>query len=668
MTTLHIDFETRSEIDLRDTGVYVYAADASTDIWCAAFAVDDGPVGLWEPCKVLGVPKTIRRAVREDWPIIAHNANFERAIWAGVLAPRYGWPLPKKEQWQCTMAMALAMSLPASLQNAAAAVGLDQGKDMGGRDLMLRMARPRKARKGEDPKEIHWFDDEERLNRLYSYCRQDVEVERQLHKRLLSLRPSEQRLWVLDQVINDRGIYVDTSLCSAALRVVATAKAWLDKEITTLTGGAVSKTTNVTQIAKWLRENGTPTTSLDKDAIDDLLLQNDLRADVRRVLEIRREAAKASVSKIETLIEGKNDDGRARGLLQFHAAGTGRWAGRRFQPQNIKRPEIEDVDGAIDAVATGSAEYVQCVYGEPLAVVGDTLRGMVRAAPGNRILAADFSNIEGRLIAWLAGEEWKVDAFRAFDGGTGHDIYKLAYARSFAVPPGSVSKSDRQVGKVMELALGYQGGVGAFQKMAVGYGVEVSDERADDLKVMWREAHPNVVRYWYDLENSGKRAINNPGMTFDVGDGRVKFKKAGSFLFMRLPSGRSIVYPYPCIKDKMTPWGEMRPQICYQGVDTYTHKWGDQFAHGGLLFNNAVQGTARDIESEAMTRLEIHRYETGDPTQHGIVLTVHDEIVCEVPIEFGSVEEFERIMTIVPAWAAGLPVAADAWEGERYRK
>lgn len=669
MTTLHIDFETRSTVDLPKTGVYVYAAHPSTDVICAAYAVDDGPVQLWTPG--MEMPDEIRNMAAEGWTVVAHNAAFERAIWQGVMFRKHAWHRPQLHQWRCTMVQAYAMSLPGSLANAAAALGLDIGKDMGGRDLMLRMSKPRKARKGELPNGLYWHEDDERKQRLYDYCRQDVEVERALDKRLLALSPSEQRLWQLDQVINDRGVYVDRPLCTAALKVVSTATGWLNNEMCELTGGAVQATTNIVQLTMWLREQQVNVVSLDKEAIDGLLLQcktalQHERTDadrakillVKRVLEIRREAAKAAVKKIDALVKGTNDDGRARGLLQFHAAGTGRWAGRRFQPQNIKRPELKNVDDAIRVVESGDADYVSLVCGEPLAVVGDCLRGLVRAKPGNSLFAADFSNIEGRVIAWLAGEEWKLQAFRDFDRGVGPDIYKLAYSRSFGVAANLVDDKQRQVGKVMELALGFQGGVGAFQAMSGTYGVDVTDERADELKQMWRDVHPNVVQFWYDLESAAKQAVQNRGKIFQCG--RIAFRTAGSFLFMRLPSGRSICYPYPCIKDKMMPWGEMRPQLCYQGTDTYTRKWGDCFAHGGLLFNNAVQGTARDIEAEAMTRCEDAGY--------SVVLTVHDEVVSETPKGFGSVEQFEKLMIELPTWATGLPVAAGAWTAERYRK
>jgi DNA polymerase len=657
MTTLHIDFETRSVVDLRKAGVYVYAEHESTDVWCAAFAVDDGPVHLWTPNELC--PVGVMAAVEADWTIVAHNANFERTIWHHILAPRYGWPEPKLEQWRCTMAMALAQALPGSLDNCAAALGLTHRKDPEGYSTMLRMARPRRPRKGEDPDGIYWFDDDERRLKLYEYCRNDVEVERQIEKRLLPLRPDEQKLWWLDQKINDRGVYVDHELAQGALKVVARATGWLNDELAEITNGMVCAVTNVIQMMWWLREErGFQMESLDKEHVADALIRTDLPPDVRRVLEIRQEGARGANAKIDALLAGRSKDGRAKGLLQYHQASTGRWAGRRFQPQNLPRGSGADPDEIVEWLRRGDADAMQMIFDNPLQAVSDCLRGLAVAAPGNKLMVADFSNIEGRVIAWLAGEEWKLQAFRDFDAGTGHDIYKLAYARTFTTRPEAVTKEERQIGKVMELALGYQGGVGAFQKMASAYRVTVSDSEADSFKVYWREAHPSVVQTWYDLQDKAMCAIANPGKPFYAD--RIGFRVVGSFMFMRLPSGRSIVYPYPCIKPKETPWGEMRDQVSYKGVDSYTRKWTDCYAHGGLLFNNAVQGTARDIEAEAMIRTEAAGYAN--------VLNVHDEIVAEVPIDFGSVLEYEKLVTQLPTWAEGLPIAAKAWSGHRYRK
>lgn len=668
---LHIDFETRSAVDIKKTGAYVYAEDPSTDIWCAAFALDDEPVRVWRPGDP--IPADVAVHVLDGGIVAAHNAAFERVIWRHILGPRYGWPEPEIGQWRCTMVMAYALALPGALEDAAPAAGLDHRKDSAGHRLMLQMARPRKL----DP--LTWWDQPEKIERLITYCVQDVEVERALMARLRPLKDSELALWHLDQRINDRGVFVDVPLCEAAKKVVAATEDRLDREMAEVTGFAVTACSNRNQLIAWVREQGVETESIAKDALEELLAgdlpgdspRDGLRAEdrswwgpVRTALELRREAAKASVAKIDALLRGMSPDGRARGLLQFHAASTGRWAGRRFQPQNIKRPELEDVDSAIDLLMAGDADLIDMVYGAPLSIVGDALRGMIAAPPGRKIVAADYANIEGRVLAWLAGETWKMDAFRAYDAGTGPDLYKVAYARSYGMKPGEVTKPQRQIGKVMELALGYQGGVGAFKTMGVNYGVDLPDAEVEQIRDQWRGAHPAIKQFWWDLEAAAIKAVREPGSTQWVND--IVFRMAGSFLFMRLPSKRFLAYAYPEIRPKEMPWTDddgrpvVKDSLSYMGVNSYTRKWERGFAYGGLLAENATQAVARDILADAMPRLEAAGYE--------VILTVHDEIVCEVPEGFGSVDEMVEIMTTLPAWAEGCPVAAEGWEGRRYRK
>lgn len=317
----------------------------------------------------------------------------------------------------------------------------------------------------------------------------------------------------------------------------------------------------------------------------------------------------------------------------------------------------------------------------------------------NKIIAADYAAIEARVLAWLADEHWKLEAFKAYDVGTGPDLYKVAYGRSFNLDPHKVDKPQRQIGKVQELALGYQGGPGAFQAMARGYGLDIGERydsivrnsptsvtekaeaawqsrgkrsgmshnawvAAEVIKLLWREAHPNVTALWWNLQDAALDALDRPGET--VVCGPVKFRKAGSFMFLQLPSGRALCYPYPRPAMKEMPWDgddgrpAMRRVFSYKGVDSYTRKWTDCYAYGGLWAENVTQAVARDLLAEAVVRLE----EAGYP----VVLTVHDEIVAEVDHDFGTVDEFCSIMTALPAWAAGCPVAAEGWEGDRYRK
>lgn len=654
---LHLDVESRSTVDLKKTGSYVYFEHPATDLWCVCFALDDEPVRTWlpgQPC-----PEDVAAHIASGGLVYGHNSAFERQAFRYILAPRYGWPEPSVTQWRCTMVMAYAMALPGALEDAAPAAGIDLRKDAAGHRLMLQMARPRKM----TPDGPIWWNDPAKLERLIAYCRTDVEVERELAKRLRPLKDSELDLWHLDQVINDRGVFVDVALCNAAKSVVATTADKLDEAMRVVTEGAVGACSNVGQLIAWVRTFGVETESIAKDVLEELLA-TDLPAPVRAALELRREAAKASVAKIEALLRGKSADGRARGLLQFHAAGTGRWAGRRFQPQNLKRPKLDDTDTAIAVLMAGDADLVEALYGEPLSVVGDCIRGMVAAPPGKKIVAADYANIEGRVLAWLAGESWKLDAFRAYDAGTGPDLYKVAYGRAFGLAPKDVSKPQRQVGKVMELALGYQGGVGAFQTMAVNYGVRLPDAEVEVIRDGWRTGHPAIKSFWWDLEKAAIDAVENPGKTTAVRD--IRFKVAGSFLFMRLPSGRFLAYAYPEIQPKVMPWKDdrgnevVKDSLSYMGVNSYTRKWERCFAYGGLLAENATQAVARDILADAMPRLE----GAGYP----IILTVHDEIVCEVEADFGSVDEMVSIMTTLPAWAAGCPITAEGWQGERYRK
>lgn len=686
--TLSIDFETRSACDLRKTGTHVYAEDPTTDVWCAAYAVDDGPVQMWTPSQPC--PAEVLDAVMGGEEISAFNASFERTIWSAILAPRYGWPLPAETQWRCTMTWALAMALPGSLENAAAAVGIELGKDMAGRRLMLQMARPRKV---EPDGTIIWWDDQARRDRLYAYCKQDVEVERELRRRLLPLSPSEQRLWHLDQRINDRGVAVDADLCHAAKKVVVASTKALDEEMRAVTGGVAGSCSQVGVLTEWLRGHGLAVDSVAKDKIADLLIRDDLPEEARRALELRQEAAKTSTAKIDAFLTRRSADGRMRGNLQFHGASTGRWAGRGAQLQNLPRPSTESTDEIrtmVDALSTGDADLVGMLYQRPLSVVSDCLRGMICAGPGNTLYSADFSAIEARGLAWLAGQQDVLQTFR-----DGVDIYNHSATGIFGRPIDRKKHLvEGQVGKVSVLALGYEGGVGAFLTMAKTYGLKIGDHfdaiwnqaapehiaaaeaafeqrgkgtgiaartwlAAEVVKVAWRAANPFIAQLWRDLRDAAIDAVENPGETFQAGR-YIGYRKVGSFLWCRLPSGRVLCYPYAEIIQKPTPWGSKAKAIRYKCVDQFTRKWEWKDFYGGLAAENVTSAVCRDIMAEAMVRVE----EAGYP----VVLTVHDEIVSERELGSGSLEEFVSLMSVVPEWATGFPIKAAGWSGRRYRK
>ena len=483
MTLLHIDFETRSCIDLTRVGTDNYARHPTTDVWCMAYAFGAAPIDLWSPDQETHNPAGVLDHVAKGGLVYGHNVAFEWHIWNKIMAPRYGWPALRIEQCRCTMAMAYAMSLPGQLEKAAAAVGVDQQKDMSGHRLMLQMCKPRRIDDGEPV----WWDDADRLQRLYDYCKQDVATERALHQRLCDLSDFEQQVWLLDQKINDRGVPVDTLSVQKAMVMVEGEKKRLDRRMKTATGGWVTATSNTGQLTDWLRDRGIETGGVAKADLT-ALLEGELPADVRQAIQLRQLAGKSSTAKLKTILEAASGDGRVRGALQYHGASTGRWAGRNIQVQNFPRPNIDQATIEDAILHIGDLDYLDVCVGSPLDVASWCLRGMLRAPEGKEFIAADYSAIEARVLAWLAGEKKILDVFR-----THGKIYEAAAADIYRVPLTEVTKAQRQIGKVAVLALGYQGGVGAFQSMARRDSVKIEDARADRIKVAWRKANPNIV-------------------------------------------------------------------------------------------------------------------------------------------------------------------------------
>lgn len=719
----HIDFETRSVVDLKKAGIDIYAKHPTTDALCMAWCIDKGPVNLW----VLGdsFPKELKKAIDNGAIITAHNAVFEAFIWNYVCIPKYNWPPIPLSSFDCTMIKGYALGLPGHLANAALAAGLKMKKDLAGQRIMLQLCKPRNgplancnACKGtgvairfaptmikETCSCVKWWPKRsKKYATLHQYCKQDIFVEREYDERILPLSKTEKSLWLLDQKINNIGVYVDRPAIQTALKIVEGEKIRLDDLMRKATKNQVAtcnaakslkdwiNTFNIYRGAKyssdgppsqlkgqegkpkWLKGQKKICQGVGKDIMLSMLELPKLPLAVKKAIEIRQEAAKSSTAKLKAMIDGASPDGRVRHCFQFNgAASTGRWAGRRIQLHNMPRPtikqdQIEDIVKALMLASNSSTgrhnemfvdnvrEYIDLFHGAPMIRIADCLRAMIKAPPGKKLIACDFSSIEGRGLAWLAGEEKKLSIFR------GHGkVYEATACQIYGLTNiDDVNKDQRLIGKVAELAFGYQGGVGACQSMAKVYFLKITDSKADEIKKAWRIANPNIVQYWYEVERAAINAAKYSGEKFAVGpNGRkVVFLKRGSFLFCRLPSGRAICYPYPKMQMVKTPWGEMKNALTYKGEENY--QFVTKVAYGGLIAENITQAMCRDLLAEALVRVDAKGYP--------IIMHVHDEIVCETDKNFGTLEEVERIMCEVPHWAKDMPIKAAGWVGERYRK
>lgn len=684
MTLVFCDTETYCETPIGN-GLYAYAENAS--ILLFTWAIGDDDVEVWDKTAEPEMPERLRYVLTNpNYTKVWHNSMFDRV----VLKYAEGIDMPPS-QIVDTMVLAHMHSLPGGLEALGEIMGLseDDGKIKDGKRLIQRFCKPQPANYNERRATRHTHPED--WQRFVEYAKRDIVAMRELYRRLPKWNNTlhEQMVWKLDQQINDRGFLVDTELAALAIDAVEKEQKRLAKKIKTATGGEVTSARQRDKLLAYiLAEHGVRLPDMTKDTIERRLADENLPQAVRTLLSVRQDASMASTSKYKKLIQATNSDGRLRGTLQYCGASrTGRWAGRTFQPQNLPRPSHKqaEIEEAIDALKAGCLDLVRS---DVMQVTSSMIRSVIIAPEGFKLCVADLSNIEGRVAAWLAGERWKVDAFNDFDAGTGHDIYKLAYASSFGVDPDTVDKEQRQLGKVQELALGYGGGVGAFVSMASVYGMDlerladaawgqirpaikeksrafynqlVDDDQhpglpekvfvaCDSLKRMWRAAQVEIATYWWELEDKVKQAIENKGTVVEAR--KVSILCKNNWLRIKLPSGRQLCYPSPKVdKDGIT----------YRGVDPYSKKWETQRTYGGKLFENICQAVARDVLADGMLRAECEGY--------AIVLTVHDELITETPdTPTYTSSGLASIMATQPTWAQDLPLAAAGFETYRYRK
>lgn len=677
MEVAHLDTETRSACDLIKTGAHKYFEHPSTQVICASWRIGKTPVRQWR--RGDAPPYELLEHIGRGGKVVAHNNQFDRLAWNRIIAKNYPIAQIAVEQCDCTLARAQAMSLPPALAYLGDALKVKMPKDLDGHRLMMRLCKPRIVH---EDGTIEWWDDPADIDRLAQYCDRDVESETEIDGKLPQLTERERQVWILDQKINDRGFCVDTIAAELAWGVVKVAKERADARMAELTNKEITSCGQTKRIVAWLNARGVPCESVAKGETDELILTAQIIDDhaAEEVVQLRRAASRTSTAKFKAILDTACSDGRVRGSLAYSGTYTHRWAGRNLQPQNFPRVDEDaaaDAELVLELLATGKPEAEICdaidmLTGKPMETLSKCLRTMIVADFKKQLVGGDFKNIEGRLSAWFADEQWKIRAFRDFDAGRGPDLYYVTAARILGKPIEAVTKPERQShGKVPELALGYQGGVHAFHTMAATYGVQLDDGEAYKIVYDWREQHPAIVGAWEELDTAARMAIETKGLTVKALDDKIRFKTFGDFLCMKLPSGTIIYYPAPRLtweqakdRDGELLWKDdekkepvMRNVMTCMLVEN--KKLAKSYLYGGALFANAVSGTARDVMVEAMFRLD---------EDFPLVLTVHDELLSEVDAGSVDINEYRRRMEIIPPWADGCPIVADCWEGKRYAK
>ncbi len=653
MRTLHIDLETYSDIDITKAGLYKYVQSPAFEILLFAYSYDYEPVRIIDLAAGEKIPlQIIQDLDNPDVKKMAHNAAFE----INCLGRFYRTEIC---QWHCTMIHAYYCGFPGQLGQLGKALGLPENRQKMavGRQLIRYFCvpcTPTKTNYGRTRN--YWHHDRKKWDLFKNYCIRDVETEMEID-RILERHPmpeEEHINWVLDQMINLTGVQMDRELIEGALFISEQIREELSGKAKNLTG--LDNPNSVAQLKQWITENsGLELESLNKQTIAEVLAQKEGKALIKEVLKIRQELGKTSVKKYEAMQTCMCGDGRIRGLLQFYGANrTGRWAGRLVQVQNLPRNYIGTLDTARELVKKRQTEAVKLIYGNVPDILSQLIRTAFIPGNGNKFLVADFSAIEARVLSWLAGEQWRLDVFR-----THGKIYEASASAMFGVDISLIKKGNpeyelRGKGKIAELALGYQGGKGSLISMgALRMGLK--EEELPDIVKRWRGSNQRIVDFWYAVERYALETVLY-GIPNSMPCG-ISFERDEDYMIIRLPSGRSLYYYKPEVR--LNDLG--RDAVHFQGVDQKTKKWGYISTYGGKLTENIVQAVARDLLATAMMNL----YQAG----YCINFHIHDEVILEVPkTSEKNLEEAIALMCRLPGWASGLPLDADGFESDYYRK
>lgn len=641
---LEADIESFSDVDLVKCGVYAYADSPAFEILLFAWSFEGGETQIIDLAQGEKLPAEVEDAIFDvSVTKTAYNANFERTC----LSKHFGRYIPP-ESWHCSAVQAAMLALPRSLEDVGRVLGLDEQKMKEGKELIRYFCVPCKPTKANGgrirnlPRHAP-----EKWELFKTYCKRDVDVEKSIRRKLhnFPIPESEMELYRLDQRINDRGVLVDMGLVRNAVSCEHLHKEVVTKRAYELTG--LENPNSVAQLKGWLGDMGMEAESLSKKAVAEMIAETD--GEVEELLRLRLLMAKTSVKKYEAMERSVCSDGRVHGMLMFCGANrTARWSGKIVQIQNLPKNYLPDLELARDLVKQGRFEDIELLYDSTPNVLSELIRTAFIPKPGCRFVVADFSAIEARVLAWLSGEQWRLDVF------TSHGkIYEASASSMFHVPMEEITKTSplRQKGKLAELGLGFGGAAGALISMGA-LDMGLTEEELPPLVAAWRKANPHITQFWWDVDAAAIKAVREKQKTKV---GKIIFEYKSGILFITLPSGRKLSY----VKPRMAVNKFGRDGLTYEGISE-NKKWSRIETYGPKLVENIVQGTARDLLAEAMLRVE----EKGYP----IVMHCHDEIIAEMPEGTGSVDEMCEVMAVQPEWAEGLPLRADGYQCSFYQK
>lgn len=653
---LFIDVETYSSVDIKESGAYKYIESPDFEILIIGYALNDNPVKIIDLAQGEEIPEEFEEALLDqDCIKVAHNAVFERLSFK-----RIGYNIPA-EQWYCTSVKAAYCGLPLSLDEVSKALNLTDKKLDTGKALIKYFSRPCKATRINGMRTRNYPEHAPEKWEMYKeYNKYDILAEREIFHRLekYEIPEIERKMYVLDQNINDRGILVDIELAKSAIDVDNTYTSILVQQAQQLTG--LKNPNSPTQIRKWIEDKTSNVVlSLSKESMPDLMKEFADYPDIIEMLNIREKLSKTSIKKYYAMLNCAMKDHRVRGTFQFYGANrTGRWAGRLLQLQNLSKNHISHIEIPREMIRARDWESVEMMYGDVADILSQLVRTALIAPSGKVFSVADFSAIEARVISWLANEKWRMDVFHG-DG----KIYEATGAKMFNVPISAITKGSvlRDKSKISELALGYEGSLGALKSMG-GERMGLSDTEMMSLVRKWRSANPAIVDMWKEIDEASKEAVRYQ-RPVSCTCRNIIFDCDGEFMTIQLPSGRKLFYYGPKFKDKKIGRSTMPTRVlCYQGVVQKTKQWGEIDTYGGKLTENIVQAISRDLLGNSMLNLEANGYY---PVCH-----IHDEILSEVPEKNAQAyyEEMASIMGTPPEWASDLPLRADGYITPFYLK